>query len=245
MAKKDLDDMMEFISGTPMFNQNSLEQEDLTWMFGNLKKDQMLRVLYTQTPLKKGEMVTYCFKIQLRGITKPPVWRKVEVPSQFTFGAFHLIIQAAFGWFNYHLHKFALLPYRSPDEIFHKTPDDWNEPWKDERKLTLGELFGTGETIQKLCYVYDFGDDWIHDIKIEKVIAEKRSHAICTKGKGACPYEDCGGPYAWQALKAMGVEPYKDYDDDFDPTDIDPNYFDLDEVADEVASIKAKDFEDF
>ena len=60
MAKKDLDDMMEFISDTPMFNQNSLEQEDLTWMFGNLKKDQMLRVLYTQTPLKKGEMVTYC-----------------------------------------------------------------------------------------------------------------------------------------------------------------------------------------
>ena len=93
--------MMEFISDTPMFNQNSLEQEDLTWMFGNLKKDQMLRVLYTQTPLKKGEMVTYCFKIQLRGITKPPVWRKVEVPSQFTFGAFHLIIQAAFGWYNY------------------------------------------------------------------------------------------------------------------------------------------------
>ena len=58
MAKK-IDDMMEFISDTPMFNQNSLEQEDLTWMFGNLKKDQMLRVLYTQTPLKKGEMVSY------------------------------------------------------------------------------------------------------------------------------------------------------------------------------------------
>lgn len=55
MAKKDLDDMMEFISDTPMFNQNSLEQEDLTWMFGNLKKDQMLRVLYTQTPLKRKE----------------------------------------------------------------------------------------------------------------------------------------------------------------------------------------------
>ena len=52
MAKKDLDDMMEFISDTPMFNQNSLEQEDLTWMFGNLKKDQMLRVLYTD-PFKE------------------------------------------------------------------------------------------------------------------------------------------------------------------------------------------------
>ena len=43
----------------------------------------------------------------------------------------------------------------------------------------------------------------------------------------------------------MDVDPYNDHDDDFDPTDIDPNYFDLDEVADEVASIKAKDFEDF
>ena len=48
------------------------------------------------------------FRIQLADITKPPVWRKVSVPADFSFEAFHRVIQAAFGWWNAHL--FSLRP---------------------------------------------------------------------------------------------------------------------------------------
>lgn len=39
----------------------------------------------------------YQFKIQLKGITKPPVWRKIIIPANFTFLKFHQAIQIAFG----------------------------------------------------------------------------------------------------------------------------------------------------
>lgn len=36
-------------------------------------------------------------KIQLRNVTKPPVWRRLQIPSDITFLELHYIIQAAFG----------------------------------------------------------------------------------------------------------------------------------------------------
>ena len=48
--------------------------------------------------------------------------------------------------------------------------------------LHLGEFFGKGEEIKRLCYVYDFGDDWIHDITLEKVISEYSEYPSCVAG---------------------------------------------------------------
>ena len=36
------------------------------------------------------------FKIQIKGITKPPLWRRVLVPDIYTFLRFHHVIQRAF-----------------------------------------------------------------------------------------------------------------------------------------------------
>jgi hypothetical protein len=38
--------------------------------------------------------LTYQLKIQLRGVKKPPVWRRVLLPAQFTFSGLH----AGFFW---------------------------------------------------------------------------------------------------------------------------------------------------
>ncbi len=54
----------------------------------------------------------YLFKIKIKGITKPPVWRKVSVPENFTFLQFHQVIQTVFGWYDYHLFEF-----REKDDI--------------------------------------------------------------------------------------------------------------------------------
>jgi len=47
------------------------------------------------------------FKIQLKHIAEPVVWRRVVVPEEFTFLQFHMAIQFSFGWFDAHLFQFS------------------------------------------------------------------------------------------------------------------------------------------
>lgn len=182
------------------------------------------------TPVgRKGLKVTYQFKVKLRGATKPPVWRRVLVPADFTFSGLHAVIQEAFGWWNEHLYCFGNTPYRRQLTIAEPNEDDWDEPDYNAREFTVGEFFGEGTGAQKLCYVYDFGDDWIHDITLEQVIDRESSHATCTAGKGACPEEDCGGVWGYEAMKENGK---------FDPHD-----FHLDDVREGVESLPRTGYE--
>ncbi len=164
----------------------------------------MARMATTSPRGKKGLKLTYQFKIKLRGITNPPVWRRVLVPANFTFSGFHAVIQKAFGWWNEHLYCFGDKPYSQSLYIAEENKEDWYRPDYDARKFTLGELFGDGGIVKKLCYVYDFGDDWIHDITLEKVFYEYSDHATCIKGKGACPEEDSGGVWEYEDMKEDG-----------------------------------------
>ena len=182
------------------------------------------------TPVgRKGLKVTYQFKVKLRGATKPPVWRRVLVPADFTFSGLHAVIQEAFGWWNEHLYCFGNTPYRRQLTIAELNEDDWEEPDYNAREFTVGEFFGEGTGAQKLCYVYDFGDDWIHDITLEQVIDRESSHASCTAGKGACPEEDCGGVWGYEEMKENG---------EFDPHD-----FHLDDVREGVESLPRTGYE--
>lgn len=179
---------------------------------------------------KKGLKLTYQFKIKLRGITNPPVWRRVLVPANFTFSGFHAVIQEAFGWWNEHLYCFGDKPYSQSLYIAEENKEDWYRPDYDARKFTLGELFGDGGIIKKFCYVYDFGDDWIHDITLEKVFDEYSDHATCIKGKGACPEEDCGGVWEYEDMKEDGeIE--------------DSAFIDLEEINKHVEAVKPTGYE--
>lgn len=145
----------------------------------------------------------YQFKIKLKDITKPPVWRRVEVPALFNFFDFNKVIQLAFGWQNAHLWNFTdrkdmfgkeTLRIAEPSEY----DGDYDAPTTDASKVTLMEIFGSRKS---LTYVYDFGDYWIHEITVEGVLMENRPVAFCSEGKGATPPEDCGGAGGYEALK--------------------------------------------
>lgn len=51
-------------------------------------------------------------------------------------------------------------------------------------------------------YIYDFEDEWIHDIIIEKTVETeiKLTKPICIKAKMAQLPEDCGGIYGYEKL---------------------------------------------
>ena len=142
-------------------------------------------------------------KVVLRGVSKPPVWRRVQVGADATFAELHEVIQAAFGWTDTHLHSFEY------DGVRIGVPDpEWEDDCADETETPLAEvLLGPKDRIR---YTYDFGDDWEHDIILEKVIepnTDDRRPVLMT-GKGACPPEDCGGPWGYAEMKgAGGVDP--------------------------------------
>jgi len=67
--------------------------------------------------------------------------------------------------------------------------------------VKLSDIFLTEK--QKFTYIYDFGDDWNHQITLEKILEEKVLYARCIRASGACPPEDCGGPWGYENLKAV------------------------------------------
>ena len=122
--------------------------------------------------------------ITLLGV-EPPVWRRVQLPSDATLSRVHGDIQAVMGWTNSHLHQFEIgdLRYGSPD------PDDvpmFGDPVHDERKSKLGSLTQKGD---RFIYEYDFGDSWEHEIAVEQILAGRPSSAPsrCLEGAKVVP----------------------------------------------------------
>jgi hypothetical protein len=66
---------------------------------------------------------------------------------------------------------------------------------KDDRRIRLRDVAGKGS---RFTYVYDFGDDWRHSIRVEEVLASDPTVKVprCTGGARAAPPEDSGGPLA-------------------------------------------------
>jgi len=73
----------------------------------------------------------------------------------------------------------------------------------DERRVSLGQLLGgVGD---RLLYTYDFGDDWEHEIVVEELLDAdpEARYPVLVAAKGACPPEDCGGPWGYAELKEI------------------------------------------
>jgi hypothetical protein len=184
--------------------------------------------------------MTFQFKIQLKDISKPPVWRRVVVPAQFSFLRFHLVIQAAFGWDNYHMFQFSPNGFRS-DPIIKEPFEDDDDYFEfiDAKKAKLSEIFK--EENQKFIYIYDFGDNWEHKITLEKIIEEKTKISDCIAGKGTCPPEDCGGAWGYMNLIEILKDPENPEHTDMrdwlgldDDEEWDVNGFDLEETSSTV-----------
>lgn len=137
---------------------------------------------------------------------EPPVWRRVVISDSLTFGQLHDVIQRAMGWEDCHLHEFALDRLRigcAEGDDFMGFGDDEQLP---EETTQLGDTLGRK---RKLRYWYDFGDDWWHTIAVEKRLpADPAAPAAeLVAGEGACPPEDCGGPWGYASMLAALADP--------------------------------------
>lgn len=107
----------------------------------------------------------YQLKITLKG-SKPPIWRRVQVPSDITLATLHEIMQIVMGWTDSHLHQFKSgnMYYGLPDR------DETGDLAKveDEAAVTVSRVLRRPQA--KLLYEYDFGDNWQHDIVLEQIL---------------------------------------------------------------------------
>ena len=138
---------------------------------------------------------TYQLKIALQHV-RPACWRRVHLPASARLGDLHEVIQVAFAWDGDHLHEFTVGRRRYGDPNF--------DSEYDENEITLAAAFRARKVIS---YTYDFGDDWRHEIMLEKV-AEPAStaHPVCVDGRGDAPVEDCGDDEpAWIAFDQADI----------------------------------------
>lgn len=147
-----------------------------------------------KTRIPKVAPSVFRLRIAIRRI-RPPIWRRVQVPGTLSLAGFHEVIQTLFGWTDTHLHWF-----RIGGKSFGQ-PDDFDEAVADEDSITLARALG--ERVRRFSYVYDFGDDWVHDIVVEKVASNSGfDRPLCLAGRRRRPPEDCGGPLGYERLLA-------------------------------------------
>lgn len=133
---------------------------------------------------------------------EPPIWRTLLVRGSATLHQLHMAIQGAMGWTNSHLYEFRVGGDRYTDpDTFDGFDDDVQ---KDARTTRLAGLqIAPGKTF---TYRYDFGDHWLHDVRVEAIEAPEAgtSYPRCVAGARACPPEDCGGvPGYFELLEAL------------------------------------------
>ena len=161
--------------------------------------------------------------------------RAVGTPEHPRLDALSSAIHTAFGWAGYHLWVFETEcgEFGIPD------PDMGH---RNAATVTLSAV--APRPGARMRCLYDFGDDWRHDIAVEAVsrIVSDVHYPRCTAGRRAGPPEDCGGVWGYADLLEILADPQHeehaerlewlgiDSADEFDPA-----AFDLAEINVELA----------
>lgn len=169
----------------------------------------------------------YQLKVTLAGV-RPAVWRRLLVPSSATLKQLHYILQVAMGWTDSHLHKFE-----AKGQLYGKPDRDFGSSVNDETHVRLEQVLLRVK--QSMLYEYDFGDSWIHQIVLEKILPPSPELKVpkCVAGARACPPEDCGGAYGYaEFLQAIKDPSHPEHDETLEwvGEDYDPEFFDLEEI---------------
>lgn len=160
--------------------------------------------------------------------TEPAIWRRIEVPASITLKDLHAVIQAAMGWENSHLYQFHV------GRQIINGPGMGDIGFSGQRNVTAARV-GLDELIEgrikRFSYLYDMGDSWEHELRIEKVLPADPDtrYPRFVDGAGACPPEDIGGlPGFYAFLEALEDPKNPDHEEltdwyggPFDPSALD------------------------
>lgn len=168
---------------------------------------------------------------------EPKIYRIVQVPVTITLRNLHKVIQKVMEWENCHLYQFV-----KERQSFGPKGRDFDMPEvQNDKSVPVAELLP--KIRHKLHYEYDFGDGWLHEIVLQKILpAEERTrYPLCIEGKHAGPPEDCGGPPGYcDLLDALNDPSHEGYEDarEWLGEGYDPECFDIEEINARLRRIK-------
>lgn|GEM_PF-881748 len=172
------------------------------------------------------KQMVFRFKIYLKEI-KPMIWRRIEIRSEATFWDLASAIMDVMGWQGYHLFAFEIKRPGSRLIQYIGNPNDDFDEVLPAWEIRLDEFFK--EKGDKCDFVYDFGDNWEHTVRLEGIypVEKNTDYPRCLGGKRACPPEDCGGYAGYYDLLEILENPEdEEYEetvewlgDDYDPSE--------------------------
>ncbi len=167
-------------------------------------------------------MSSYVIKVFLYEV-EPLIWRRFSIPGTATFKELHQVIQKAMGWNDEQAHQFRYGNGKSLTNVISDTQEQVapGDKFQDENEITVAEFVGRRRIPLRFMYLYDFFDDWTHEIVIEEK-NEDENNLKLLGGERACPPEDCGGSFGYKEC----LEGFAEWMDD----DYDPGAFDIDAI---------------
>lgn len=184
----------------------------------------------------------YTLRVTLKD-HKPAIYRKFSVPSNISLRHLSELLIGLMGWDGSHLNQFRkgrdyyMPDYQRGDDCFGSSRE------YSQETCSLSEILSEkGRTVE---WEYDFGDSWIHEVRLSAIDEYKEGEPLVAfiKGERACPPDDCGGIWGYEELLEIrdrwlkykdhaGRRPSRDdlerlgwYDMD---RDFDPEEFDVD-----------------
>lgn len=175
-------------------------------------------------------------RADLRG-TRPKIWRRIVVPATIRLPILHVVLLRAMGWQGGHLHEFLF-----GDANYGRPEPNWDLPdgVEDETRVSLRKALQGGGAF---TWVYDYGDNWTHKIKVEREVdmVVPLDSPMCITGQGACPPEDVGGVPGYEHfLEAIADPSHPEHAQlkDWCGGAFDPTAFDVEDVQQRLNDIK-------
>jgi hypothetical protein len=142
-------------------------------------------------------MRKYQLRVSIIGI--PKLYRIIEMSGNCTFNDLHNVIFEAFDRYDHHLYSFFITRkdtnntraiYNSPEITHPQNVEDIMGFGKRKKSTAKTKIVDAGLNEGDVFhYLFDFGDDWWHRIKVQKVVEtdSKKRHIRLIKSVGESP----------------------------------------------------------
>ena len=178
---------------------------------------------------------------------KPKIWRRFQVTNNVTIARLGYIVMTLFEMTASHLFaiKIRKIEGKPSRPIIYRyvIMDETYEPLDahhiKEADMRYARLCDELNEVGEQCEVnYDFGDNWIVNVTLEKIFVDKELPSCelprVLEGKGFGIIEDCGGTSGLdelvKAFKKKKGESYKQFSKWLDMEDFDVHTFDIDDM---------------
>ncbi len=182
---------------------------------------------------KREPVASYLLHISIM-FSDPLIWRRIQVPGEYTLARLHEVIQRVMGWDDNHIHQFLV------GKISYEATLRGGVPLREARRFDehLHALHTLEEGMGFLfTYLYGAGEGWEHEIRLEEVLPPDRplNQPLLLSGAGACPPEAVADIHEYQAL--LAGRDGRELTELAGRPDFEPSHFDIDAARKRLAAL--------